>query len=378
MAWQEEADGVFRGGGVKGLALAGALMGFAAHNEKPIKRWVNCAGASAGAIIAAYLTVHGDDAVDGLHELLYGTNFKQFEDWVGGSEVLAIAAIMHTHGLCHGDEFERWFDGVVGGAKFGDVKTPDGQNSRLKVVAVDVTNRQLLILPDDLPRYRRPGEKETIDPDSFPISKAVRMSMSIPYFFEPMELVRDYVRCTHRGGTQLWEGELVDRLDFDAANVDSPDDLAECEEIHEQIATIVDGGTLSNFPVWIFDSATEPKRLTFGFTLRGGKGIGGLGHFEHAPWLAKFALDIFHSAQDAWDKRFVSQSTRVRTVTVNAGNIATTQFDLRKEQKDMLVANGEAAASWFLDHFDPTKYRNTNGLAPSFVAEPAPEPVGAP
>lgn len=52
MEWVEEADGVFRGGGVKGIALAGALAGFAEHPDKPVKRWVNVAGASAGAIIA--------------------------------------------------------------------------------------------------------------------------------------------------------------------------------------------------------------------------------------------------------------------------------------------------------------------------------------
>ena len=48
MEWIEEADGVFRSGGVKGLGLAGALLGFAEHPEKPVKKWVNVAGASAG------------------------------------------------------------------------------------------------------------------------------------------------------------------------------------------------------------------------------------------------------------------------------------------------------------------------------------------
>ena len=61
MEWIEEADGVFRGGGVKGLGLAGALLGFAEHPTKPVKKWVNVAGASAGAIIACYLAT-GHDA----------------------------------------------------------------------------------------------------------------------------------------------------------------------------------------------------------------------------------------------------------------------------------------------------------------------------
>ena len=59
MEWIDEADGVFRGGGVKGLGLAGALLGFAEHPEKPVKQWVNVAGASAGATTGR-ATLRGD------------------------------------------------------------------------------------------------------------------------------------------------------------------------------------------------------------------------------------------------------------------------------------------------------------------------------
>jgi len=55
--WVDEADGVFRGGGVKGIALAGALCGIAEHHPEPVRRWVNVAGASAGSTIAAYLAL---------------------------------------------------------------------------------------------------------------------------------------------------------------------------------------------------------------------------------------------------------------------------------------------------------------------------------
>ena len=56
------------------------------------------------------------------------------------------------------------------------------------MVAVDVTNRKLLLLPGDLAGYRVPGSGRQIDPNGFPISRAARMSMAIPYFFEPVEL----------------------------------------------------------------------------------------------------------------------------------------------------------------------------------------------
>ncbi len=53
-----QADGVFQGGGVKGIALAGALQEFAdstRHPQNYVGEWVKLAGTSAGAIVAAYL-----------------------------------------------------------------------------------------------------------------------------------------------------------------------------------------------------------------------------------------------------------------------------------------------------------------------------------
>ena len=66
----------------------------------------------------------------------------------------------------------------------------------------------MVVLPEDLPDYG-------IDPDRFEIARAVRMSISIPYFFEPV-IVKKHV--------------------------------------------FVDGGILSNFPMWIFDREMVQRR----------------------------------------------------------------------------------------------------------------------
>ena len=297
MDWITEADGVFRGGGVKGLALAGALCGFAEHPTKPVTTWKNVAGASAGAIIACYLAT-GHDANEML-DLMKKTKFGSFADFPLHNEALGIAELVVEHGMAKGDAFEKWFDEALDGAVFGSVRkeTKDGEapDWRLKLIACDVTNRRLLVLPDDLIGYREPKSSAAIDPDEFKISRAARMSMSIPFFFRPIELV-----------------------DKDGVT-----------------AVIVDGGTLSNFPVWLFDvdpsvAGRPPTRPTFGFTLTGGKGVGGVPEpvARLAPWAVRFGFDIFHTAQEAWDERFVSHSTRVRTLAVDAADVATTQFDL--------------------------------------------------
>jgi NTE family protein len=371
MDWIEEADGVFRGGGVKGLGLAGALLGFAESQDKPVKKWVNVAGASAGAIIACYLATGHDAAA--MVDLMKRTNFEQFQDFPPGGEFIGGGLnLLRNHGLAHGDAFRDWFSKELNGATFKDVKTADGTDSRLKLIAVDVLNRDLLVLPDDLPRYRKPDEATAIDPDEFEIADAARMSMSIPYFFEPIELVRDRVWVEDLGDTDGLAVGLCDRLDAKAANeAVAATNGKECtfrdpssDEAKLNKATIVDGGTLSNFPVWLFD-VSDPgrplQRPTFGFTLTGGKGIGGgLNHLvSHAPWALQFAFEIFHTAQEAWDERFVSHSTRVRTVTVDAGSVGTTQFDLTPDLQEMLIQNGKDAAAKFLAKFDLADYENT-------------------
>jgi NTE family protein len=348
MRWIEEADGVFRGGGVKGIALAGALEGFAAHPTKPVTNWVNVAGASAGAIIACYLAV-GRTAEE-MTTLLRRTDFSQFQDFPRGSRLLGVSNLLRNKGLAHGRAFEDWFDSVLEGATFELVaKEPEGgkeRDWRLKLIAVDVTNRDLLVLPDDLVRYRVPGKSGLIDPDGFKIARAARMSMSIPYFFEPVEL----------------------------------------EHKERGRSVIVDGGTLSNFPVWLFDVdpavvGRPPRRPTFGFTLTGGRGFGaGLRMVNRlVPWSVRFAVDIFATAQEAWDERFVSHSTRVRTLAVDADDVGTTDFQLSEDKQELLLGNGRRAARGFLDGFRLEDYMNTYHATPAPIrpdSESAERPTG--
>ncbi len=396
MEWIEEADGVFRGGGVKGLGLAGALLGFGEHPEKPVKKWVNVAGASAGAIIACYLAA-GHDAED-IAALMTRTNFGDFQDfpwpgkYVGGG-----GNIVRKHGLARGEVFRRWFSNELEGKTFASVKTDDGIRYRLKLIACDVTNRALLVLPDDLPRYKRSiGDPEAIKPDEFELADAARMSMSIPYFFEPVALVRDRVMVTDAGGADgLITGQPADRIDVSEAN-EAADHFGVPQasfreltnkELETQQSVIIDGGTLSNFPVWLFDVEAPTQALlrpTFGFTLTGGKGVGaGFNAFvRRTPWAVRFGFDIFHTSQEAWDARFVSHSTRVRTVAVDAGDIGTTQFNLTPADQAMLIGNGRDAAKRFLDRFDLTDYENTfhrkfdvGGSESAATAKPDREPV---
>jgi NTE family protein len=316
-----QADGVIQGGGVKGLGLVGALLEFADQAEHPdhyVDEWVNLAGTSAGAIIAAYLAT-GHDAGD-TRTLVEGAPYHDFQDWGPGGEVIGGGLnLLRVHGLAHGALFHEWFDAAIERKTFGEL--PPGKT--LKLIAADLTRREMLVLPDALADYRAAGGDGPIDPTAFKIADAVRMSMSIPYFFQPIGLVH------HESGKQ---------------------------------STIVDGGVLSNFPVWLFD-AEQPQRPTFGFRLIGGKDVGGpLQRVLHTlGWAAEMGADLFHTATEAWDKHFVEASTAVRTCTVDAGSVGTTDFDLGKPARDGLLQSGHDGARAFLAAWDPGAYVNRLG-----------------
>ena len=98
---------------------------------------------------------------------------------------------------------------------------------RLHVIGSEVTSGQMLLLPDALPNYQDKAGTQ-LDKDSYPVVDAVRMSMSYPFLFTPVRL--------YKGGKPYY---------------------------------VVDGGLLSNFPIWLFDSP-HPKRPTWGFRLHPG------------------------------------------------------------------------------------------------------------
>ena len=107
MQWIDEADGVFRGGGVKGLGLAGAVLGMQQHPTKPVHRWVNVAGASAGAILASTLA-HGMKPAD-LQKLMFETPFLQFADFPLRSKLIGgVPNLLLRHGLARGRRFRSW------------------------------------------------------------------------------------------------------------------------------------------------------------------------------------------------------------------------------------------------------------------------------
>jgi NTE family protein len=318
---QEFADLVFEGGGVKGIGLAGAYSALTARGCSP----KSVAGTSAGAITAA-LVAAGFSSAE-LDVILREIPFDKFKDkaWEDRLPGGHVVSLLQDHGIYEGKFFRDWMAGLLarkGITKFGQLANPDAESDsqryRLRVIASDVTHRRMLILPNDAAHLG-------IDPDEMEIADAVRMSMSIPIFFEPV---------VHRN-PQTGEDHVI-----------------------------VDGGMLSNFPVWLFDrEGAEPRWPTFGLLLVEpdpkvpiGARLPGEQHGVKRGSLVDYVKSLASTMMDAHDRLYVERANFARTIPIPTLGVGTTEFDITPERVRALYDSGHRAASDFLDHWDFAAY----------------------
>jgi NTE family protein len=323
VAAAETCDLVCEGGGVKGIGLAGA---YATLEERGYKA-AHVAGTSAGAITAALIAA-GYTAAE-LKEIVLALDFRQFEDkgWEDRLPLTGIPlSLLLDQGIYEGIRFHSWLHDLLaakGIETFAQLRTDSDDPRyayRLQVIVSDISGRRLLVLPRDA------GELG-LDPDLLDVSLAVRMSMSIPIFFEPV------------------------RIEDTKTN-------------HQHV--LVDGGILSNFPVWLFDVDADetPKCPTFGLLLvepdpkvpisarlpvpeRGKRGARGL---------VQLLSGIVHTMMEAHDRLYVEKAQFARTIGIPTLGVGTTEFDISRDRALALYDSGGAAASKFLESWDFDAY----------------------
>ncbi|MBI4497560.1 MAG: patatin-like phospholipase family protein [Chloroflexi bacterium] len=310
----QKADAVFEGGGVKGIALVGAL----AVAEEQGYRWVNVAGTSAGAIVAAGVAA-GYRAVE-IKAMMDALDFRALPD-PGLLDRIPVLGPLLSLGIEQGIYEGRYLEAFLaeqlarrGVLTFAHLKDPDAQDERyryrLQVIASDISRGRMLVLPQDARKYG-------IHPDSLSVARAVRMSMSIPFLFEPVRL-RDAVT-----GVESY---------------------------------IVDGGLLSNYPVWIFDArGREPAWPTFGFRLvEGGAGPQAAPRRISGP--LSFLAALCATAMEAHDARFIEDQDWVRTIAIPTLGVRATDFALSRADREALYQAGRKAAQRFFHRWNFPRY----------------------
>lgn len=329
------ADLVLEGGGVKGIGLAGAILVLAEAGY----RFPRAAGTSAGAIAAVLVAAIGKSGqhMSVLRDYLTSLDYSQFTrtspvrrafERFGGPVADACELLLRP-GLYDGGYLNTWLGGklaecgvrtwsdlVIGPDDDPGQSLPPGQNYRAVVHVSDISRGTLARLPWDYDDcYGLPAVSQ-------PVVDAVRASMSIPFFFTPVQTQAQAAVMRMPDGSRVtWPAGPV---------------------------TWVDGGMLMNFPITAFDRADgQPARWpTIGIKLSAEPG-----RQSAAPPIydtVREGLRCLQTMTGEWDRYWVEQTTATRTIFVPNAGISATEFGLSREQQQTLFRNGAAAATRFL------------------------------
>ena len=315
------ADLVLEGGGVKGLALVGALEVL----DEADYSFPRVAGTSAGALVGsvvAALHTRGEN-LERLHDIAVTLDYRRFRDRglpvnpPGPLGVLADAlAVVVEEGAYEGAYLRSWLRGVLadlGVRTFGDLRRDDsgddgGLHHRygLVVTATDLSRRRLVTFPWDYPDYG-------LDPDEQDVVTAVRASASIPFFYEPVQL---------RGP--------------------------------QGTSTLVDGGLVSNYPISVFDreDGEPPRWPTIGVRLDALQ-LSSDRDVSRVRGPVAMGVALVATAIEACQAEHVLRPDNVaRSITVTTDEVSAIDFGLSRAQQQRLRESGAAAATAFLSTWD--------------------------
>lgn len=341
---------VMSGGGVKGIAYVGM---FEAAERRGYK-WGNIAGVSAGAM-AGSLAASGYSAYEMWKEMgvfdfkgiqmsnipnqvpavaryleflrqTRSTGPESIRDFLSRSvspvqtrddELIAdsrgnmlqnIITLSKAGCLFDGDNLEEWVYKALakkGVRTFADLRggTVDQLNPgsyKVRVTGMDLNRAKMVVMPDDMTFYG-------IDPDSFEVAKAVRISTCVPFAFKPVEVKKQ-------------EGGKV------------------------KTYNLVDGGVFDRFPYWLIDTSNSP---TVGFKLSGGEKPG----FFSIDTALNVLKSLISAVQDIGIPKTAENNIKF------IGEIDTTKvhfldFNLSDEVKEYLFNAGRQAANLTFNKFE--------------------------
>ncbi|HEX6402345.1 MAG TPA: patatin-like phospholipase family protein, partial [Pseudonocardiaceae bacterium] len=182
----------------------------------------------------------------------------------------------------------------------------------------DITRGELIRLPWD---YRQYG----LDPDEQLVVDAVRASISIPIFFEPVTL-------RHANG---------------------------------ESSTLVDGGVVSNYPIEVFDRTDghQPRWPTFGVTLLPRLPAANIQLFPLLGALRRrgfprFVESLVTTMAVGRDQGYLAKPwVRARTIEIDTTSVGILEFDIDDAGQDALYEHGRSETAAFLDKWDFESYK---------------------
>jgi NTE family protein len=309
---------VFEGAGIRGIAYAGAIE--AMEQKGMLKDIEKVGGTSAGAITAMLLSIgYTSTEVASIIQKTPSKSFNQGRFLLFGG----INRVRKYYGWYHGERMERWLGNLIE-AKTNDADITFSQMKQkgykdLYITATCLNKQSLIILSYETYPHMK-------------VKDAVRISVSIPLYFEPVFINQSGSIVKHPRST---------------ANLD----------------VMVDGGFIANFPIRIFDSTRytssslpnkyEVNPYTLGFRVDSDAQIvsdhknGGLvplsiKRFSH--YMNAFYTLVIENL----NRQALSLEDWQRTVAVSDGNISPRIRQLSKTEVQRLYNNGLTAATTYL------------------------------
>jgi NTE family protein len=314
---QQYTNLVFEGAGVRGIAYVGSLKALESRNK--MGQIENVGGTSAGAI-AALCVALGYNSQE-LEKIIQDAKIQRFNDgkffFVGG-----VSRMSRNYGWYRGKSFTKWLEDIIykktqnADITFRELHEKGFRN--LYVTGTSLNHQKLIVFSmETYPEMK--------------IKDAIRISMSVPLYFE-------------------------------AVFIDSAGQVLKNKNLSGYFDVMVDGGLTGNFPISIFDSLIsingEIVRIlnpeTLGFRIdtpeqvkydAEGKGLAPIsvnGFRQYVSSLYTFALENLNRGE-------LTTMDRGRTISISSGDIGPRVRRLSREEKNLLIRNGQMATQQFFN-----------------------------
>jgi NTE family protein len=300
---------VFEGAGIRGIAYCGALMEL---EERGVTANVHAvAGTSSGAITASLYAV-GYSPTE-IYHLIGDTDFQKFNDGRGRA-VGGFYRLKKKLGWYKGDAFLHWLEDLIA-AKSG---TADLTFSQLADRASkDPTFKSLVVAATSMNHQTTLMFSAT----SFPnmrIVDAVRASMAVPFYFEPVIINQ--------------QGKVIE------TDVITPD-----------LHLCLDGGFTANFCIAHFDQINEQGQVAAAKTLglridsdeqiardQGDKQL----CYQNIEGTSDLMKSLYYITKENLNRAYLTPADWQRTISISDSRIGPKVKRLSEAEKQLLITAG--------------------------------------
>ena len=296
---------VLSGGSIKGVCYLGSFnrlneMGILYDKNGKLK-FKGVAGTSVGSIAASMLAI--GLPLDEINKIIFGLDMEKVFDKKFGW-IRNLYNLLFNYGVAPGSYIDNFLADVIkkktGDENYTIQQLYNDKGVKLVIVATNLNEAKTVYF------YPNAEDKKLSD---IPIKDAVRMSISIPFVFEPVKYHNN---------------------------------------------EIVDGGVLDNYPLHVFDgkepgcikarlNLVDPNPKVLGINIMTSENVESYDYIKRQEIknIGDFSSMLIHSFMAENQRRLKIPSYWIRTLNIITPNFPVTQFALTKEQKEELIALGE-------------------------------------